>query len=325
MTKGARELELKLETDADAAEALGSHPLLKDVPSRARRAVSIYYDTGDAALRAAGLTLRVRQVDGRHVQTLKGSRKGAAGLHDRTEWEWPVDGPEPDAGLAAGTPLAGLLAGSAGALRAAFRTIIIRRSWEVDHEGGRIEVIHDRARVIADGRRQSFAEVELELLGGRQDALFAMARALHASVPLRLGVLTKSDRGRLILGGQVDAIVRGQRAANLASAPGDPSWPAVALASLRHFRCNEPLLAQRSLAALRECRIALRRLGLALRSATGPEAARFRRAISDAEQLLATGHWESVGHLLDQRAFQATMIDILYWVVCGQRSDPAAD
>ena len=78
MTKGARELELKLETDADAAEALGSHPLLKDVPSRARRAVSIYYDTSDAALRAAGLTLRVRQVDGRHVQTLKGSRKGAS-------------------------------------------------------------------------------------------------------------------------------------------------------------------------------------------------------------------------------------------------------
>lgn len=322
MTKGARELELKLETDADAAEALGLHPLLKDVPSRARRAVSIYYDTRDAALRAAGLTLRVRQVDGRHVQTLKGSRKGAAGLHDRTEWEWPVDGPEPDAGLAAGTPLAGLLAGSADALRAAFRTIIIRRSWEVDHQGGRIEVIHDRARVIADGRRQSFAEVELELLGGRQDALFAMARALHASVPLRLGVLTKSDRGRLMLGGQGDAIVRGQRIADLA--PRDPSWPAVALACLRHFRCNEPLLPQRSPPALRECRIALRRLGLALRSAAGPDAARFRRAIGDAERLLASGDWERVGHLLDQRAFQATMIDILHWIVCAQSSEPVA-
>ncbi|WP_324750589.1 CYTH domain-containing protein [Sphingomonas sp. LY54] len=324
MTKGARELELKLETDADAAEALGSHPLLKDVPSRARRAVSIYYDTGNAALRAAGLTLRVRQADGRHVQTLKGSRKGAAGLHDRTEWEWPVDGPEPDVGLAADTPLAGLLAGPADALRAAFRTIMIRRSWEVDHHGGRIEVIHDRARVIADGRRQSFAEVELELLGGQQDALFAMARALHASVPLRLGVLTKSDRGRLMLGGRVDAVVRGQRAGDLACAPGDPSWPAVALACLRHFRCNEPLLAQRSPPALRECRIALRRLGLALRSAAGPDAARFQRAIGDAERLLASGHWERVGHLLDQRAFQATMIDILHWIVCEQSSEPVA-
>ena len=55
-----------------------------------------YFDTPDQALRKAGLSLRIRTLGKRRVQTLKAESVSAAGIFVRPEWEmrvgrnWPV-------------------------------------------------------------------------------------------------------------------------------------------------------------------------------------------------------------------------------------------
>jgi inorganic triphosphatase YgiF len=54
--------------------------------------VSTYYETEDRALRRKGLSLRVRERDGRFVQTVKSIRNGGdVGTLARDEWEDPID------------------------------------------------------------------------------------------------------------------------------------------------------------------------------------------------------------------------------------------
>ena len=104
-----QEVELKLEIDADAAEALVRHPALAGRACRSLRQVSTYYDSDKADLRKAGYSLRVRAAEGRFVQTVKHGANGSAGLFDRPEWERDIEGPELDDAALAETPLAGLL------------------------------------------------------------------------------------------------------------------------------------------------------------------------------------------------------------------------
>lgn len=64
--------------------------------------VSTYYDTGKQKLRRHGLTLRVRKVGDRYVQTVKA---GGSGTVTRGEWEHEVAGAKPDFKKIKNTPL----------------------------------------------------------------------------------------------------------------------------------------------------------------------------------------------------------------------------
>ena len=73
------ETELKLGLTAEAADALLGSTLLREHargPARTRELRSVYYDTPDRRLRGRLATLRVREVEDRHVQTLKSARRG---------------------------------------------------------------------------------------------------------------------------------------------------------------------------------------------------------------------------------------------------------
>ena len=74
----AREVELKLCLAQDQVEVLQRLPLLADeAENRGRRALhNQYFDTPDRALAAQRVALRIRDQDGRHIQTLK--TRGAA-------------------------------------------------------------------------------------------------------------------------------------------------------------------------------------------------------------------------------------------------------
>lgn len=74
----AREVEIKLEFDPADAARLAAHPLLRAVPQE-QDLVSIYFDTPGETLRKAGVYLRIRDVGGRQVQTIK-TVKGGGGL-----------------------------------------------------------------------------------------------------------------------------------------------------------------------------------------------------------------------------------------------------
>ncbi|GJD99032.1 CYTH and CHAD domain-containing protein [Methylobacterium isbiliense] len=259
-----RETELKLEFEASDLATLSGHPLLdpREAPEEARL-TSVYFDTEDRRLRAAGYTLRVRSDGAGHVQTVKAALPGA-GLFDRPEWEWAVAGAEPDLRPLAETPLGDVL-GRKAVLRPLFSAAVERSVRAVAHGGARIEVALDRGRITAlDGaadRVTPLNELELELKQGSAADLFGLARELGASVPLRLGVLSKAERGYRLIG---DGLGRFSKAEPVALDPAmsaGEAFQAIAQACLRHLRLNEEALRDhRHAEALHQLRVALRRL-----------------------------------------------------------------
>jgi inorganic triphosphatase YgiF len=161
----------------------------------------VYFDTPKSKLQKYGLTLRVRSVGERRIQTIKAGVSGA-GMFDRSEWESEIDRDEPDLNLAAGTPVADLLAGRRSRLRPVFKTVVDRTTWLIETDQSEIEVALDQGQVVAQGNEQPIAELELELKRGLPDDLFAVARSLDRKSALRIGVLTKSERGYSLVGDQ---------------------------------------------------------------------------------------------------------------------------
>lgn len=298
-----REVELKLELEPSSAAVLLDHPLLKSRLGEERQTVSTYFDTGSDALRRAGLSLRVRRTDGSYVQTMKAAPRTSAGLFDRWEWEEPIAGPEPDLERFAGIgPLSRIDTGTA--LRPLFTTEVGRRSGVIEHRGARIEVVIDRGEVLAGKSRQPLLELELELLEGSPEALFEVARALRNAVPLRIGVLTKSERGQRLLGGRDGRAGKAEPVTLAPEVTAKEAFRTIAFACLRHFRSNEPLvIAGRNADALHQSRVALRRLRSALSLFRPILQEAERRRFQDALRHLAgvLGEARNLDVLLDRR------------------------
>lgn len=89
------EIELKLDLSETAAKALEATDLLPGSPKGIEQ-ISIYFDTPDHALAAAGVSLRIRHAKGKRIQTVKQGNGDAAGLYARPEWEKFVDSAVPD-------------------------------------------------------------------------------------------------------------------------------------------------------------------------------------------------------------------------------------
>jgi len=95
MSKSGREIELKLELDRSAQDAMKRLGTVEGFT--AGRAVSktlqsIYFDTPDQALRKAKISLRVRKTGRSWVQTVKIGTGIVAGLSSPVEAEHPVKG-----------------------------------------------------------------------------------------------------------------------------------------------------------------------------------------------------------------------------------------
>lgn len=258
-----REIELKFDIEPSAAEGLKGHALLRGRATDVKRTHSVYFDTPCGKLRKAGVTLRVRQAGNSIVQTVKEDGLRGAGLFDRAEWEAPLLSFAPDLGsikdTAAERPLA--KAKDRAALIPAFETIVDRQRWEVARDGAEIELVLDEGEVAAGPNRRPLAEVEFELKRGSKSALFDLARLLAGSTPLRVGVLTKSEQGFRLLGGERQLVVKAEPVALDRTMYAGDGFAATACSCIRHFRLNEPaVLGARNGEALHQARVALRRL-----------------------------------------------------------------
>ena len=94
-----QERELKLAVPPAAAEQVRrSRPvrLLKRGRALTRQLRSVYFDTADLVLRDHGMSLRVRHIGARRVQTVKSAADHSLGLSVRREWECDIDGDAPD-------------------------------------------------------------------------------------------------------------------------------------------------------------------------------------------------------------------------------------
>lgn len=255
--KETQEVELKLDLEPPMADRLEAAKLFAGKPKIAALR-AIYFDTPDCHLAGAGFSLRIRTVGRRRVQTVKADSGSAAGLFSRPEWERVVSDDIPV--LDEATPIRSLLGRKAGDIVPAFEVHVERRTWDVTENDSRVEVALDRGKVVVGERQTSICEVELELKHGSPAALFLLARKIDAVAKVRLGVLSKSERGYRLLGPAPGA-ARAERVSLDADMTAAAMFQHVARSTLRHFRLNETLLLQhRDMAALHEARVALRRL-----------------------------------------------------------------
>ena len=260
--KAMREIELKLEPGDEGARALRSHPLLKRRKASVTPQTTVYYDTPDGAVRKAGFTLRLRSSGGLTVQTVKQSGDGAAGMFDRPEWEEELKGPGLDFKAVDRTPLGKRLDRAVRRkLEPLVTSTVDRTTWRLTRTGSEIELVLDEGNIAAGGAEQALEELEVELKRGDPRAVFDLAREFGRTVPLRLGVLSKAERGFALAQGALDKATKSEpiaidRDMNVADA-----FAAIVHACLRQFRRNEPLVAaRRDPNALHQARVAMRRL-----------------------------------------------------------------
>ena len=110
MVGGPKEIELKLRVAPEDIIALRNHPHFASAlhdPTH-EKLISVYFDSDDRFLRDHGLTLRVRHIDGKRVQTVKTANHGA-GFFERSEWEQTIEGDRPDLSRVKDTALGPIL------------------------------------------------------------------------------------------------------------------------------------------------------------------------------------------------------------------------
>ncbi len=205
----AREIELKLSLDPQHAEALMRLPMLATEAGLCGRTPlhNQYFDTPDRLLAAHRVALRIREQDGRFIQTLKTRGSSQGGLHQRNEWEWDLQSATLDYTLLAEAEWPRVLdtAVVQHRIRPAFRTDFDRTTWMLRRRSPAgepilIELALDHGQVTAvpahgEARHTALSEVELELKLGTAQDLYDAALELAAAVPLMVSDVSKAERG----------------------------------------------------------------------------------------------------------------------------------
>lgn len=165
-----------------------------------RRHTDRYYDDPRLSLARAGVALRRRIGGGRIVAALKTRGLVRGALHERDELESPMEGREwPN-------PILDRLVGLAdpAALKGRWELETVRRRYVV-RRGDRVlaEITFDvvEASRPTGGRTVRFAELEVEDRGGGEEALYEVAEALQAVLPLTPSAESKLERARRMLMG----------------------------------------------------------------------------------------------------------------------------
>lgn len=212
--KNLEEVEIKLALSDEAITTLINLPLFTRLTFDKQRLCNTYFDTPEGDLATARIALRLRQINGHVLQTVKTAGQGSGGLSQRKEWEWPVADQQLDlTTLMTLPPFEGALGNVVGSLAPTLSTHFTRRSWQLTDDGqlsdggqltndikpgSHIELVVDEGEIISGDYRTPIREVELELKGGEPEALWALALMLAEQVPLRPSDSSKATRGNAL-------------------------------------------------------------------------------------------------------------------------------
>ena len=261
-----KEFEIKLNLNPASLPRLQRIPLIRRLKPRSRHPtteVSVYFDTDKRKLRKKGLTLRVRRIDDRYVQTIK--KTGNTAPFERDEWEAEIDGREPVLSLANGTGLESLLDDKLGRqLKPLFETRVRRTSYLLDGNSHAIELTIDRGMIRTGARKASLCEIELELHRGSVGQLFEVARELVHVLPAQIAVKSKADRGYELIDGVQDTAIK---STSIDLTPGTTSREAfkiIGLACLNQIIGNHQPVIQGHPEGVHQMRVGLRRLRAAM-------------------------------------------------------------
>ncbi len=264
-----QQIALKLAVAEDRHGAVVRHPAMAAATTREQhQLVSIYYDTGRLALRRAGILLRLRKQGASWLQTVKLQHPSRGGLTRRPEWQAPylnhfdfshID----DSDLREWLQRDKI----ADRLAAVFETNFRRTLWQLDpNPNTRLLVKLDRGWTASSGRREAISELELQLVSGSIDSLYALALQLaqRESVPPLL--LSKAERGyRLFLDTPAAPVKAGEVPIDATDTP-LAAFRMIALDCLSHLQLNHEGAARGDDPEyVHQMRVATRRLRAALR------------------------------------------------------------
>lgn len=155
---------------------------------------NIYFDNKDLGLNQAKIALRIREKNGRYIQTLKTQGQAIDGLHRRGEWEWPLEESRLNSEVLRRNPAwpAHL---ELNALKPVFETHFMRYCCALEYSGAHIELALDVGQIIAGAQVRPILEIELELLQGDDSALLELGKMLMQVLPLLPSDISKAERG----------------------------------------------------------------------------------------------------------------------------------
>ena len=265
----AVETELKLRIAPGQIARLKRHGLLKKYQLArpvVRRLKNIYYDTPKLELHQSEMALRLRHAGRQWLQTLKGGGSVQAGLHQRNEWEVPVNRAVLDFSATQGVAWDEHLRPSLRRkLQPVFVTDFSRNSRMLEFHGAQIELCMDQGEVRIEQRSTPICELELELKSGEPRQIFELALAILEIVPFELELVSKAEQGYRLLSGYSAHPVK-------ATAPSLSGVDTLAevlkkliWSCLQHFQSNlHGAMTGDDAEYLHQMRVALRRLRVAL-------------------------------------------------------------
>jgi inorganic triphosphatase YgiF len=260
------EIEMKLAVEPAALERIATHPAVtRALGGRfdEQHLASAYYDTPGQALRAAGIAARVREIGGRHIQTVKAPGGEDTGLQQFREYEAEIAGDKLNPELVGDDDLRDLLAELAAGegLAPVFATEFDRRKALLEHRGAVIELALDKGEIRADGHVRPLCEAELELKSGGAEAIVELALALSEAVPFRLESRTKAARGYALAAARASAPDPGKRIALDDRLGAGAAFTRLAARNFALLRANEAALREGDdPEAVHQLRVSIRRL-----------------------------------------------------------------
>ncbi len=263
----ALETELKLALSPDTAKRLSKHPLLAGITAQRLQLVNTYYDTADRRLQQKRMAVRFRKKDAEWLLTVKCDAASPGGLARRNEWEVAAQPGQFKFSLVDSPKIRRFLESARRELQPLFTTDFTRDRWLLTSKSGsRIEVALDRGTIIAGKRQEAICEVELELLDGHVDDLFALAQALQNKLALHPQGGSKAERGYRLASAIGLLPVEMSKAAVEPTASALAAYRETIFACLSHLQANEQgLLASDSPEFTYQTRLAIRRLRSAIR------------------------------------------------------------
>jgi triphosphatase len=158
-----------------------------------------YFDNNDLALRKMDIGLRIRGVDQAYEQTVKTAGKVVGCLHQRPEYNVALEGNHLDLSLFPEHiwPEHVDVLILQKSMQVIFNTNFFRQTWLITQESSVIELALDRGEISIDSNVDTLAinELEIELVSGDEQALFALAEQLMTVVQMKPGKLSKAARG----------------------------------------------------------------------------------------------------------------------------------
>ena len=259
-------LEVRLEFPEGAAP-LPQHPLLKAAhpgPAEIVHLNTRYFDTESLDLWAQGMTLFVQETAGDYVQALQPVRLDAGFGTPPRGWEWRVEAAEPEP-LLLEEAGADLDLANIGPLRPVFSTRVVRTVCSVLPEAGTtVEMVADEGDIDTGDRQESLRQWRLVLKNGPPAPLYALASALLADLPTRLGVECTAMRGYRLLTG---ASAQPRKAKTIPLTPelsATEAFRRIILGAIADLLENQPAAAAGNAEGVHQMRVAVRYLRTAL-------------------------------------------------------------